>query len=203
MLNSRILRKRWVLAVIFLFSLAYFLINIYRQSEKLVSQEDYIDRKRLLVQPDAINWEAVHFTQSNSSKSCRNSVQGKQLIADERGYVCNREEVDSEGCCRTTIPSTKRYTCDSCTNTGCCSIYEHCISCCLQPDKQPLLRKILSKTADTFHNLFASVTDHFELCLAKCRTSSQSVQHENSYRDPKAKYCYGDKPPDLQPVAIQ
>ena len=39
--------------------------------------------------------------------------------------------------------------------------------------QQPLLRKILSKAADSFHHLFASVTDHFELCLAKCRTSSQ------------------------------
>ncbi len=28
----------------------------------------------------------------------------------------------------------------------------------------------------------------------------QSVQHENSYRDPKAKFCYGESPPDLQPV---
>ena len=39
--------------------------------------------------------------------------------------------------------------------------------------QQPLLRKILSKAADTFHQLFSSVADHFELCLAKCRTSSQ------------------------------
>ena len=28
----------------------------------------------------------------------------------------------------------------------------------------------------------------------------QSVQHENSYRHPKVKYCYGDKPPDLQVI---
>ena len=28
----------------------------------------------------------------------------------------------------------------------------------------------------------------------------QSVQHENSYRDPRAKYCYGEDPPDLQLV---
>lgn len=62
---------------------------------------------------------------------------------------------------------------------------------CLQKD---LLQNVLGKAPDTFRVLFASVTDHFELCLAKCRTSSQSVQHENSYKDPKAKYCYGDSP---------
>uniref|UniRef100_A0AC11E7M6 SREBF pathway regulator in golgi 1 n=3 Tax=Laurasiatheria TaxID=314145 RepID=A0AC11E7M6_SHEEP len=45
-----------------------------------------------------------------------------------------------------------------------------------------------------------AVEDHFELCLAKCRTSSQSVQHENTYRDPIAKYCYGESPPELLPA---
>ena len=58
-----------------------------------------------------------------------------------------------------------------------------------------LLQSVLGKASETFNVLFASVTDHFELCLAKCRTSSQSVQHENSYRDPRAKHCYGETPP--------
>lgn len=39
--------------------------------------------------------------------------------------------------------------------------------------------------------VFATVSDHFELCLAKCRTDSHSVQHENQYRRPGAKHCYG------------
>ena len=150
------------------------------------------------------------------------------------------------GCCNPDGPSAQRYVCDSCQQNGCCSVYEHCVSCCLQPEKvrsvtviprdghlsykvvilsdtfeklsyslslyflrklsiitetghvqnsetkdliwlnvlfciynsfffpqQPLLRKILSKATDTFQYLFASVADHFELCLAKCRTSSQ------------------------------
>ncbi len=55
--------------------------------------------------------------------------------------------------------------------------------------QQPLLRKILGKAADTFQYLFASVTDHFELCLAKCRTSSQV----NVYPSLSA-------PPDVGPV---
>lgn len=40
--------------------------------------------------------------------------------------------------------------------------------------------------------VFATVRDHFELCLTKCRTDSHSVQHENKYRDPKSKHCYGE-----------
>lgn len=28
----------------------------------------------------------------------------------------------------------------------------------------------------------------------------QSVQHENTYRNPQAKYCYGESPPELLPV---
>ena len=31
MFNPRILRRRWVLAIVFIFSLAYFVLNIYKQ----------------------------------------------------------------------------------------------------------------------------------------------------------------------------
>lgn len=60
--------------------------------------------------------------------------------------------------------------------------------------QKQVLQTVLGKASETLNVLFASVTDHFELCLAKCRTSSQSVQHENTYRDPKAKHCYGEIP---------
>ena len=39
-------------------------------------------------------------------------------------------------------------------------------------------------------------TEHFLFPIS----FKQSVQHENSYRHPKVKYCYGDKPPDLQVI---
>lgn len=38
--------------------------------------------------------------------------------------------------------------------------------------------------------LFATVKDQFELCMAKCRTDSHSVQHENKYKNPDNKFCY-------------
>lgn len=39
--------------------------------------------------------------------------------------------------------------------------------------QQPLLERFLNRAAEGFRNLFTAVEDHFELCLAKCRTSSQ------------------------------
>ncbi|KAM4855785.1 SREBP regulating gene protein isoform 3-T3 [Callospermophilus lateralis] len=118
----------------------------------------------------------------------------------QAGYVCERKDLLTNGCCDVSVPSTKQYCCDGCLANGCCSAYEHCVSCCLQPNKQLLLERFLNRAAVAFQNLFMAVEDHFELCLAKCRTSSQSVQHENTYRDPVAKYCYGESPPELFPA---
>lgn len=39
--------------------------------------------------------------------------------------------------------------------------------------QQLLLERFLNRAAEGFQNLFTAVEDHFELCLAKCRTSSQ------------------------------
>ena len=92
---------------------------------------------------------------------CRNSIQGKVLMADDQGlyfkilkmtspvrtpkcwencsfsgYVCLRADLYSTtGCCRTSGPKTQRYSCETCNDHGCCSIYEYCVSCCLHPDK--------------------------------------------------------------------
>ncbi|XP_023576742.1 UPF0454 protein C12orf49 homolog isoform X3 [Octodon degus] len=118
----------------------------------------------------------------------------------QAGYVCERKDLLASGCCDSSVPSTKQYCCDGCLANGCCGAYEYCVSCCLQPSKQLLLERFLNRAAVAFQNLFLAVEDHFELCLAKCRTSSQSVQHENTYRDPIAKYCYGESPPELFPA---
>ena len=47
------------------------------------------------------------------------------------GFVCQLPEVQSSGCCQ----GSRRYECSSCQDTGCCAVYEHCVSCCLHPDK--------------------------------------------------------------------
>lgn len=65
---------------------------------------------------------------------CRNSIQGKILIVDDEGYVCTRSNLLNNGCCRLNEQSVQ-YDCDTCNDKGCCSDYERCVSCCLNPDK--------------------------------------------------------------------
>lgn len=57
--------------------------------------------------------------------------------------------------------------------------------------QKSILEEVLAKASGRQIAVFASVRDQFELCLSKCRTDSHSVQHENKYRDPKSKHCYG------------
>lgn len=180
-------------------SLIYFLTNTLKQEERTIRDRTLLEAR----DPDhRIPWK-VRFNLGNSSRpitQCRNSIQGKTLLTDELGYVCERKDLLVNGCCNVNALSSRRYICKSCLANGCCNIYEYCVSCCLQPDKQRLLEHFLNRAADGFQNLFTAVEDHFELCLAKCRTSSQSVQHENTYRNPQAKYCYGENPPELRPI---
>uniref|UniRef100_A0A8D1A813 SREBP regulating gene protein n=1 Tax=Sus scrofa TaxID=9823 RepID=A0A8D1A813_PIG len=181
-------------------------VPVLRRGKLSLRKEERAVRDRNLLQvqdhDQPIPWK-VQFNLGNSSRpsnQCRNSIQGKHLITDELGYVCERKDLLVNGCCNVNVPGTKQYCCDGCLSNGCCSAYEYCVSCCLQPSKQLLLERFLNRAAVAFQNLFMAVEDHFELCLAKCRTSSQSVQHENTYRDPIAKYCYGESPPELFPA---
>lgn len=129
--------------------------------------------------------------------------QGRVWLVDDRGLVCLRGAVHSaSGCCDPADPSAALHSCATCggdraddasdtAEPHCCSGYEHCVSCCMNPDKRPLLERVIAAAAGRQRAVFATVADHFELCLAKCRTDSHSVQHENQYRRPAAKHCYG------------
>lgn len=66
------------------------------------------------------------------------------------GYVCSRHDVLANGCCNVESSSTNRYHCESCHDNGCCSIYEYCISCCLQPEK---VLEYLTKAFNVFQRL--------------------------------------------------
>lgn len=188
----RLLRKRAVLALILIVSFIYCLSSFLTEE----GEPDGSVSGELFLPVSSFKWHVEKDRNSSETQvSCRNSVQGKILVADDRGYVCHRLEVGFAGCCNLELLKTKRYSCETCEPSGCCSIYEYCISCCMHPNKKALLQRIVSQASETFKMLYASVTDHFELCLAKCRTSSRSVQHENSYRDPKAKHCYAEDPP--------
>jgi len=72
---------------------------------------------------------------------------------------------------------------------------ELCVSCCL--GKYPDFAAVLANDAMTL-DIFKVVVvqDLFDFCLIRCRTSSQSVVHQNSFRS-KLKHCFGAKEPPL------
>ena len=51
------------------------------------------------------------------------------------GFVCSLDHLQSSGCCDNSSPNSKRFNCLNCLSIGCCSLYEDCVSCCLDPDK--------------------------------------------------------------------
>ncbi|KJE88499.1 hypothetical protein CAOG_08390 [Capsaspora owczarzaki ATCC 30864] len=140
----------------------------------------------------AASWKDRSFSSNASSATgCRNTVQGRVLVTDDRGNMCTRTSVLPNGCCSPAANTTRQYVCDSCTPNDCCTQFEVCVSCCLQPSKTFFLIKFLHRARDA---LFMNVQDQFEMCLAKCRTSSLSVVHENTYKDTQYKYCFGHEP---------
>ncbi|XP_017882419.1 UPF0454 protein C12orf49 homolog [Ceratina calcarata] len=159
---------------------------------------------------NALNMEANLNDTDTVIHPCRNSVQGKVLIVDERGIVCSRQEILPNGCCNieqnvkneetSTIAKRERYSCKTCNAQGCCAIYEYCVSCCLHPGKQIKGRKDVllgllrdnhkaHRDQDVVKKRLRNL-DRFQVCLAACRTSSASVRHENTYKDPHSKHCY-------------
>lgn len=179
--------RRWLVA----FFIAIGIICIVFISLRKSYQESYI----LEVPTTEFQW--INIENLTEFRDCRNSIQGALLIVDERGFVCNRKDLSASGCCHSAGESTKRYECRYCQNNNCCSIYEHCVSCCLNPDNRRLLEQILILGSSVPNVISKSVGDQFELCLVKCRTSSKSVWHENSYKDKTFKHCFGLTGPEF------
>ncbi|KAK5640845.1 hypothetical protein RI129_009392 [Pyrocoelia pectoralis] len=175
----RFIRRRIVLGIIFTLSLFYCIISFAHKSDYLNNDVPQIKRTKPFI------WRSLQVHNSSND----------DLTLDDRGFVCPRGNLLPNGCCNEAISTTVQYSCDTCKPNNCCEIYEDCISCCLHPNKKEMLENVLKKAAEENSMLLASVSDHFELCLATCRTNSQSVQHENSYKDPKAKHCFGDTAP--------
>ncbi|XP_062525707.1 SREBP regulating gene protein [Bombyx mori] len=187
----RFIRRRLVLGIIFASSLTYCIVSFLKEGNHrdVTYQDISIERKPFV-------WRTLQeHNDSNDHVICRNSVQGKNFLVDDRGYVCQRKDVTKNGCCDPEADFTERYSCESCSKSSCCVEYEHCVSCCLDPGKRDMLEIVLSKLSTEKSILFRSLTDDYELCLTKCRTSSYSVLHENSYKDPTHKHCFGDEPP--------
>uniref|UniRef100_A0A7N0UQD8 SREBP regulating gene protein n=1 Tax=Kalanchoe fedtschenkoi TaxID=63787 RepID=A0A7N0UQD8_KALFE len=117
---------------------------------------------------------------------CRTSVQGRYLLADDNGHVCDALALDPETRC---CPSTGgQYSCQGCnTISQCCDSYEFCVSCCLDPArtrKEEVLKVKIAKpvTAGTYSSVF-------DYCAGRCRHNSDSVIHENAYLS-DAHHCF-------------
>ncbi|GMT17438.1 hypothetical protein PFISCL1PPCAC_8735 [Pristionchus fissidentatus] len=145
----------------------------------------------------------------NGTERCRNTVQGASRVADDRGYVCGRADVDASGCCAGAAATSRtRFTCDACrvatapvgadataASSECCDDFETCVSCCMRPDQKEALLRVLDTTRGHRLRAILSARDQFELCSALCRTSSLSVRHENKYRDERSKHCFVHEEP--------
>ncbi|DBA00318.1 TPA: hypothetical protein N0F65_001513 [Lagenidium giganteum] len=136
--------------------------------------------------------------EDDTDTSCQNTIQGVQFLTDSEGYICTRSQQDRHrrGCCNsssTIPPRPKRFSCERCdTNPPhCCDNFEHCVSCCMHPLNMSIRRDFLTH-ADPSHPVYSnpSAMTVFEFCKFRCRTSSASVQHQNSYRSHRT-YCYG------------
>jgi len=176
--------KRWTFLLCFVL---VSIIVIFRFAERKNTIDDHLTSK--------FNW--ILHSSNLTSDTCRNSKQGPFYIADERGYLCQLGDVQANGCCNRKSNSTEQYSCLSCQVNRCCKIYEHCISCCLQPQKRKILELVLRHAHTVKDALLSEVKDTFELCLHKCRTSSASIRQENTYRNIDYKYCYGMDAPSL------
>ncbi|XP_034182691.1 SREBP regulating gene protein [Osmia lignaria lignaria] len=185
-----------------------------RVSSKPSSWQMAVDQE---VNDNALNMDIIsNLNGTDTVIPCRNSVQGKALIVDERGIVCSRQDILPNGCCNidqkdsvknedtSSIAKSERYSCKTCNAQGCCAIYEYCVSCCLHPGKQIKGRKDVllgllrdnpkaHKDQDVVKKRLKNL-DRFQVCLAACRTSSASVRHENTYKDPHSKHCYTIQP---------
>ena len=126
--------------------------------------------------------EGKNVSSQEAEATCRNSVQGRERIADDRGYVCERSELLAGGCCDVNSSNTGRFLCTSCDQVqheltdineifsliivtesnfltspkvaACCGSYEDCISCCLRPEQRPGLQQILNRAAESNNVLF-------------------------------------------------
>ncbi|XP_052173217.1 uncharacterized protein LOC127788687 [Diospyros lotus] len=115
---------------------------------------------------------------AKDKRICRTTAQGRYLLSDNNGNVCNALSVDPESrCCP---ESGEQFACHGCNLvTRCCSSYEFCVSCCQNPAKTQKALTLKVKIANqATAGTYSSV---FDFCAGRCRHNSESVVHENAY----------------------
>lgn len=138
---------------------------------------------------------------------CKNTKQGRFLVTDSNGYMCPTGLIDaSSNCCNTGVttelnPKVRKHVCDTCESGGCCSNYEECVSCCLKPANGEYLRDLEGIPSFLVETGNVHFKTGFDVCAYKCRTNSNSVQSENSYRSTET-YCYTGSIPQLELLPV-
>ena len=95
------------------------LTQVYYYGSTFISSgaEGNILHLRKLNQPFSWQEEEVVDGRNASQEAvatCRNSVQGRETIADDRGYVCDRSDLLASGCCDANSSTVGRFLCTSC-----------------------------------------------------------------------------------------
>lgn len=105
----------------------------------------------------------------SATRRCAFTTHGAHLIADERGAVCARHDVDADGCCVATrvlgAPDARHSVCASCRKQ-CCASMERCVACCI------------SRFMDAGDS---NVRARFDRCERACRTSSRLLVGGNRF----------------------
>ncbi|KAJ8445744.1 hypothetical protein Cgig2_026071 [Carnegiea gigantea] len=99
-------------------------------------------------------WKDVAF----QVRACRNTVQGRYLLADDSGYVCGALSVDPESRC--------------CPRKG--DQYSCLLSLQTQKELAVQVKIAKAEAAGTYNSVF-------DFCAGRCRHNSESVVHENAY----------------------
>lgn len=135
---------------------------------------------------------------NSASDTLRNRVCTMPHLRLRIGYTCDISDVDTSrpGCCNLNAVSTSRYSCESCSSdTNCCLLYEHCVACCMHPDRRSF-RAQLRRNALLAKFSRQVRSDPFALCAAACRSNSRSVVHENAYKNSQH-HCYDVRDPPI------
>ncbi|CAN1195505.1 SREBP regulating gene protein [Linum perenne] len=109
---------------------------------------------------------------------CRHTVEGRYLLSDDNGRVCEPLVVDPQSrCCP---KKGDKFPCKGCSLlSNCCNSYEYCVSCCMNPSMTKVDDVTKVKIAKTLTSpTYATL---FDYCEGRCRHNSASVVHENAY----------------------
>jgi len=150
---------------------------------------------------------------------CLHTNQGKYQIADSDGAICQRNDLNPDGCCsRKGKPMSG--TCDTCLEAlQCCKSYEHCVSCCFNEKIAPAAgggrgeQRAAARSAADPPRLALNGSDHerpglraqkfrqFGMCAERCRVTSKMILHGNQYRHPFT-HCYWEGTEPKLPTAV-